>query len=65
MSKVIDAEDWLKESDDNTIKTPFLFDKTPDIGPIQEGDLFFACESANELNPPEGTECEDRKTSHR
>jgi hypothetical protein len=26
--------------------------------------MFFACVSANELNPPEGTECEHRKTSH-
>ena len=62
-SKTIDAEKLLKESDDNTIKVPFVF-KNPEIGPIQKGDLFFACVSANELNPPEGTECEHRETSH-
>jgi hypothetical protein len=63
-SKTIDAQKLLKESDDNTIIIPVLFDKIPEIGPIQKGDLFFACVSANELNPPEGTECEHRITSH-
>jgi hypothetical protein len=38
----------------------FTFDRDTDIGKIQEGDEFFACVSANELNPPEGTECEKR-----
>ena len=37
---------------------------TPEVGHIQRGDLFFACVSADELNPPEGTECEHRETSH-
>jgi hypothetical protein len=63
-SKTIDARKLLEESDDNTIIVPFLFDKTPEIGQIHKGDLFFACVSANELNPPEGTECEHRETSH-
>jgi hypothetical protein len=63
-SKTIDAQKLLKKSDDNTIIVPFVFDKTPEIGPIQKGDLFYACVSANELNPPEGTECEHRVTSH-
>jgi hypothetical protein len=63
-SKTIDAQKMLKESDDNTIIVPFLFDKIPEIGPIQKGDLFFACVSATELNPPEGTECEHRETVH-
>jgi hypothetical protein len=63
-SKTIDAQKLLEESDDNTIIVPFLFDTTPEIGPIHKGDLFFACVSANELNPPEGTECEHRETSH-
>jgi len=43
---------------------PLAYDKKPGIGPIQQGDMFFACVSANELNPPEGTECEHRVTSH-
>jgi hypothetical protein len=63
-SKTIDAQKLLKESDHNTIVVPFLYDNTPEIGPIQQGDLFFACVSANELNPPEGTECEHRVASH-
>ena len=63
-AKTIDAEKLLDESDDNTLIIPFVFDKTPEIGPIQKGDMFFACVSADELNPPEGTECEHRHTVH-
>ncbi len=63
-SKTVDAQKLLKESDDNTIIVPFPFDKTPEIGAIQKGDLMFACVSADELNPPEGTECEHREISH-
>jgi hypothetical protein len=63
-SSTIDAHELLKKSDENTIIIPLVFDKTPEIGAIQQGDLFFACVSADELNPPEGTECEHRMTSH-
>lgn len=63
-SMTIDAQKMLKQSDDNTLMVPLVFDKIPEIGAIQEGDMFFACVSANELNPPEGTECEHRETSH-
>jgi hypothetical protein len=63
-SKTIDAEKLLKKSDHNTLFVPFLYDKNPDIGHIRVGDLFFACVSANELNPPEGTECEHREITH-
>jgi hypothetical protein len=63
-SRTIDAHELLKQSDHNTIIVPLLFDKNPEIGPIQEGDLFFACVSSDELNPPEGTECEHRVTVH-
>lgn len=63
-SKIIDADKMLKQSDDNTLMVPLVFDKIPEIGAIQLGDMFFACVSADELNPPEGTECEHRKTSH-
>lgn len=41
-----------------------VYDKIPEIGPIHQGELFFGCVSATELNPPEGTECEHRITSH-
>ncbi|MGI8720241.1 MAG: hypothetical protein ACR2KF_06920 [Nitrososphaeraceae archaeon] len=63
-TKIIDAQKLLKEFKDNTIIVPMVFDRNPEIGAIQQGDQFFACVSANELNPPEGTECEHRKTSH-
>jgi uncharacterized protein YpmB len=55
-SKIINA----KEANGKTISAIFTFDRNTDIGKIQEGDQFFACVSANELNPPEGTECEKR-----
>lgn len=61
-SKTIDAQKLLKKSDGNTIIVPFLYDKIPEIGPIRVGDLFFTCVSADELNPPEGTECEHKLT---
>ena len=38
----------------------FTFDRNTDIGNIQLGDEFFACVSANALNPPSGTACEHR-----
>lgn len=63
-SKTIDAHKMLKKSHDNTLMVPLVFDNIPELGAIQEGDMFFACVSANELNPPEGTECEHRQTSH-
>ena len=63
-SKTIDAQKLLKQSKDNTIIIPFLYDKQPEIGTIQVGDLFFACVSADELNPPEGTECKHKVTVH-
>ena len=63
-SKIIDARKMLEKSKDNIIKVPLLFDKTPEIGPIRMGDLFFACVSANVLKPVEGTECEHRVTQH-
>ena len=60
-TKTIDAEKLLKEADHNTLIIPFVFDKVPEIGPIQKGDLFFACVSGDELNR---TECEHRHTVH-
>jgi hypothetical protein len=63
-SQTIDAQKLLKQADHNTIIVPLVFDKEPEMGPIQLGDMFFACVSADELNPPEGTECEHRVTVH-
>jgi hypothetical protein len=62
--KIIDARKMLKESKDNIIRVPLLFNKTPEIGPIRIGDYFFACVSANVLKPVEGNECEHRFADH-
>ena len=43
-----------------TISRTFTFDRDTNIGKIQIGDKFFACVSSNDLNPPEGQECEKR-----
>jgi hypothetical protein len=63
-SKIIDARKLLEKSKDNIIKVPLVFDNKPEIGPIQKGDYFFACVSANVLKPVEGNECEHREISH-
>ena len=46
-SRTIDAHKLLEQSNHNTIIVPLNYDKSPEIGPIQEGDLFFACVSAD------------------
>jgi hypothetical protein len=43
-----------------TIERTFAFDRNTDMGPIQVGDRFRACVPGEDLNPPEGTECEKR-----
>ena len=61
-TKEVNAADLLKNSNGDTIKFSFNFDRKTEIGQIEKGDLYFACVSANELNPPEGTECEHKLT---
>jgi hypothetical protein len=61
-SKEVNAEQLLNKSSGNTIKFTFNFDRKTDILQIQVGDMYFACVFANELNPPEGTECEHKLT---
>lgn len=61
-SKEVNAAQLLNKSSDSTVKLTFNFDRKTDIGQIQMGDMYFACVSANELNPPEGTECEHKLT---
>jgi hypothetical protein len=61
-SKEINAAELLKNSGGDTLQFSFNFDRKTEIGQIQEGDIYFACVSANELNPPEGTECEHKVT---
>jgi hypothetical protein len=60
--KSINAAGLLNNSTGDTIKFTFNFDRESEIGPIRKGDMYFACVSANALNPPEGTECEHRLT---
>jgi hypothetical protein len=60
-SKVI--EDIQKEFDEiggYTIERTFTFDRNTDMGPIQVGDRFHACVIGQDLNPPEGSECEKK-----
>ena len=59
-TETFNVENELRDSKDKLIKRIFQFDRTTDIGNIQIGDKFFACVSSDDLNPPEGTECEKR-----
>jgi hypothetical protein len=60
-SEVIEnVEDELDESKDDIISRTFTFDRNTDIGPIQIGDRFHACVASDDLDPPEGSECEKR-----
>jgi hypothetical protein len=56
-STVIDA----KNANGKTVSHTFSFDRNTGIGPIQVGDLYMACVAGDELNPPEGNECEFHK----
>lgn len=58
MIKDVQAE--LDKNNDDTITRTFTFDRKTDIGNIQIGDLFLACVTSEDLNPPEGQECEKR-----
>ena len=60
-SAVIDnVQEELHKTGSYTISRTFTFDRDTNIGKIQIGDRFHACVSSNDLNPPEGTECEKR-----
>ncbi len=47
-----------------TIERTFAFDRNTDMGPIQIGDRFHTCVIGQDLNPPEGSECEKRLIKH-
>jgi len=60
-------EDVQKEFDKTggyTIERIFAFERNTDMGPIQIGDRFHACVIGQDLNPPEGSECEKRLIKH-
>jgi hypothetical protein len=44
-----------------TVSKTFSFNRLTGIGNIQVGDLYFVCVAGDELNPPEGNECEFAK----
>ena len=55
-----DVQTELDKRSDDTITRTFTFDRETDLGNIQIGDRFHACVSSDDLNPPEGQECEKR-----
>ena len=60
-SAVIDnVQEELSKIGEYTISRTFTFDRDTNIGKIQIGDRYHACVASNDLNPPEGTECEKR-----
>ncbi len=60
-SAVIDnVQEELSKIGGYTISRTFTFDRDTNIGKIQIGDRYHTCVSGNDLNPPEGSECEKR-----
>jgi len=63
--KTVNIENELKKAGDKSdesyiIKVPFTFDKKTELGTVEMGDMFFGCASAEELGPPQMTECEKK-----
>ena len=63
--KTVNIEDEMKKTDDKSdesyiIRVPFTFDRNTELGPVEKGDMFFGCASAEELGPPQMTECEKK-----
>ena len=63
--KTVNIENELKKAGDKSdesyiIKVPFTFDKNTELGTVEIGDMFFGCASAEELGPPQMTECEKK-----
>ena len=57
-SEVIDVQKEFAKIGGYTIERTFAFDRNTDMGPIQIGDRFHSCVIGQDLNPPEGSECE-------
>jgi hypothetical protein len=63
--KTVNIENELKKAGDKSdesyiIQVPFTFDRNTELGTIEKGDIFFGCASAEELGPPQMTECEKK-----
>ncbi|MGZ5551522.1 MAG: hypothetical protein ACXWE7_12125 [Nitrososphaeraceae archaeon] len=63
-SEIVNVQKEFDKIGGYTIERIFAFDRNTDIGPIQIGDRFHACVSGQELNPPEGSECEKKIIKH-
>src|SRR5688572_219895 len=59
-SEMVDVQEEFEKIGGYTIERTFAFDRNTDMGPIQVGDRFHACVIGQDLNPPEGSECEKR-----
>jgi len=63
--KKINIKDEIKKSKiKDTLKVPFVFNANTEIGPIQLGDMFFGCITANDYSSAEHSECEKRFIQH-
>jgi hypothetical protein len=59
-SDIVDVQKEFDKIGEYTIERTFAFDRNTDMGPIQIGDRFHACVIGQDLNPPEGSECEKK-----
>ena len=63
--KKMDIKNEIKKSKiKNTLKVPFVFNSNTAIGPIQIGDYYFGCITANDYWSKEHSECEKRFIQH-
>jgi hypothetical protein len=63
--KKMDIKNEIKKSKiKDTLKVPFVFNSNTDIGPVQVGDYYFGCITANDYWSKEHSECEKRFIQH-
>ena len=63
--KKMDIKNEIKKSEiKDTLKVPFVFNSNTDIGPVQVGDYYFGCITANDYWSKEHSECEKRFIQH-
>jgi hypothetical protein len=63
--KKINVKEELKKSKDKSmLNIPFTFNSNTEIGPIQIGDFFFGCLTAEGYSSSENSECEPRVIKH-
>ena len=63
--KKMDIKNEIKKSKiKNTLKVPFVFNSNTGIGPVQIGDYYFGCITANDYWSKEHSECEKRFIQH-